>query len=131
MLWQWLGTEPRYFDLNKCIWVNRFHHLLKTFYTGVTGWRDRQLVDGTIIWTSPTGHTYVTYPGSRRHFPKLCEPTATIWTGEPPVVEPTGDRGAMMPRRRRTRAENLAKRIEAERKLNDEYVAERNKPPPF
>jgi hypothetical protein len=37
----------------------------------------------------------------------------------------------MMPRRRTTRAQNRAKRIEAERKLNDEYVAERNKPPPF
>ena len=36
----------------------------------------------------------------------------------------------MMPKRRRTRAENLANRIEAERKLNDDYVAERNKPPP-
>jgi hypothetical protein len=37
----------------------------------------------------------------------------------------------MMPKHRRTRAENRAKRIEAERKLNDDYVAERNKPPPF
>jgi len=35
----------------------------------------------------------------------------------------------MMPKRRRTRAENLARRIQAERKLNDEHVAERNKPP--
>jgi hypothetical protein len=37
----------------------------------------------------------------------------------------------MIPMRRPTRAENLARRIEAERKLNDDYVAERNKPPPF
>jgi hypothetical protein len=42
-----------------------------------------------------------------------------------------GDRGVMMPRRRRTRAENLAKRIEAECKLNDDCIAERNNPPPF
>jgi hypothetical protein len=46
-------------------------------------------------------------------------------------VPPSGDRSVMMPKRRRTRAENLARRIEAERKLNDDYVAERNKPPPF
>jgi hypothetical protein len=37
----------------------------------------------------------------------------------------------MMPKRRRVRAENLQRRIDAERKLNDEYVAERSKPPPF
>jgi len=36
-----------------------------------------------------------------------------------------------MPRRPRTRAENLQRRIDAERKLNDDYVAERNRPPPF
>ena len=47
----------------------RFHHLLKTFWNGIGGWRDRQLPDGTIIWTSPTGHTYVTYPGSLHLFP--------------------------------------------------------------
>lgn len=29
----------------------RQHHRLKTF----GGWRDEQLVDGTVIWTSPTG----------------------------------------------------------------------------
>jgi hypothetical protein len=46
-------------------------------------------------------------------------------------VPPSDGRAVMMPRRRRTRAENLARRIEAERKLNDEYVAERNKPAPF
>jgi hypothetical protein len=46
-------------------------------------------------------------------------------------VPPSDGRGLMMPTRRRTRAENLARRIEAERRLNDEYVAERNKPPPF
>ena len=115
----------------KCSSANRCHHLLKTFWCEKGGWRDRQLPDGTVIWTSPTGHPYTTKPGSALLFPTLCEPTATIWTGEPPVVAPTGDRGAMMPRRRRTRAENLAKRIEAERKLNDEYVAERNRPPPF
>ena len=109
----------------------RFHHLLKTFWNGLGGWLDRQLPDGTIIWTSPTGHTYVTYPGSLHLFPQLCKPTATLWTGEPPVIEPTGERGAMMPKRRHTRAANTAKAKAAERRLNDPLVAERNKPPPY
>ena len=113
----------------------RFHHLLKTFWKGSKGWYDRQLPDGTIIWTAPTGHTYVTYPGSRHLFPQLCEPTATLWTGDPPVVESSSDRGVMMPKRRHTRAHNKAKAIAAERRLNDTYtaevLAERNKPPPF
>jgi uncharacterized protein DUF222 len=109
----------------------RFHHLLKTFWNGPKGWRDRQLPDGTIIWTSPTGHTYTTHPGSQHLFPALCEPTATLWTGDPPTVHPTGDRGAMMPQRRHTRAANTAKTIAAQRRLNDELVAEHNRPPPF
>jgi Domain of unknown function (DUF222) len=109
----------------------RFHHLLKTFWNGVRGWRDRQLPDGTVIWTSPTGHTYTTYPGSRHLFPKLCEPTATLWDGEPPFVASSGDRGVMMPKRRNTRAHNTTRAIAAERRLNDAHVAERNKPPPF
>lgn len=32
----------------------RQHHRLKTF----GGWRDRQLADGTVVWTSPSGRTY-------------------------------------------------------------------------
>jgi hypothetical protein len=110
----------------------RFHHLLKTFYCGVGGWREQQLPDATLILTAPTGHTYVTKPGCVQLFPTLCQPTATLWPpGEEPTVPPSDSRGVMMPKRRRTRAENLARRIQAERKLNDEYVAERNKPPPF
>ena len=110
----------------------RFHHLLKTFYVGVGGWRERQLPDGTLILTAPTGHTYTTHPGSMTLFPSLCAPTGELWPpGHEPVVEPNADRGAMMPKRRRTRAENLQRAIEAERRHNDDHVAERNKPPPF
>ena len=29
----------------------RYHHLLKTFWNGVAGWRDRQLPDGPGFWT--------------------------------------------------------------------------------
>ncbi len=86
------------------------------------------------MWASPTGHTYVTYPGTTHLFPQLCRPTPTPWAGAPPVAESTGERAAMMPKRRHTRAHNKAKAITAER-LNDDYatetIAERNKPPPF
>ena len=37
----------------------------------------------------------------------------------------------MMPTRKRTRAQARADRIKTERALNDDYLAERNKPPPF
>lgn len=110
----------------------RFHHLLKTFYCGVGGWREQQLPDGTLILTSPTEHTYTTRPGSAWLFPTLCRPTGALWTpGGEPRVDPTPDRGLMMPRRNRTRTENLTRRIQTERRLNDQYVTERNKPPPL
>ena len=37
----------------------------------------------------------------------------------------------MMPKRRHTRAHSTAAAIAAKRRLNDDLVAERNKPPPF
>jgi hypothetical protein len=37
----------------------------------------------------------------------------------------------MMPLRRRTREQDRAYRIDAERALNDAHVAGRNRPPPF
>ena len=103
----------------------RKHHLLKTF----GGWLDRQLPDGTMIWTAPDGQTYTTYPGSRIPFPSLCRPTAPVTATAPATCEP--GRSLAMPRRKHTRAENRRRAIEAERRLNDDYVAERNKPPPF
>jgi hypothetical protein len=121
---------PTHASNTKC--YCRFHHLLKTFYCGVGGWHEQQLPDGTLNLTSPTGHTYTTKPGSVLLFPTLCRPTGTLWQpGHEPKPTHTSDRGLMMPKRGRTRAENLARRIEAERKLNDDYLAERNQPPPF
>jgi hypothetical protein len=110
--------------------------LLKTFYCGVGGWRERQLPDGTLILTSPTGHTYTTHPGSKVLFPTLCAPTGELWKPghEPtvePTVEPSAGRGAMMPKRRKPREYYRQRAIEAERRLNDDHVAERNRPPPF
>lgn len=67
-----------------------------------------------MIWTSPSGHTYVTTPGSALLFPALGAPTGEIALPE----RPNGctDRAAMMPRRRHTRAENRANSIAAERR---------------
>jgi hypothetical protein len=107
--------------------------LLKTFWAGANGWRDQQRPDATVIWTSPTsptGQTYTTRPGSRLLFPSLCLPTGELPSGAT-VDRPPGDRGVMMPLRRRTREQDRARRIAAERALNDAHIAERNQPPPF
>jgi hypothetical protein len=67
----------------------RCHHLVKTFW----GWRDQLLPDG-----SPTGDL------------RPPEPTAP--------VDYCGERTAMMPTRRRTRRQDRAHRISAERQQN-------------
>jgi hypothetical protein len=105
----------------------RKHHLLNTF----GGWHDEQHPDGTVIWTSPTGQTYTTHPGSRLLFPTLCRPTAPVEVDESVELVDNAARTLRMPRRTRTRAQARAARIDAERRLNDAHVAERNKPPPF
>ncbi|WP_245843021.1 hypothetical protein [Mycolicibacterium vulneris] len=87
---------------------------MKTFW----GWRDRQLPDGTVSWTLPDQHTYVTTPGSALLFPALCVPTGDIPPPTPPRPDPCADRTAMMPRRTRTRAQNRTNRIATDRKHN-------------
>jgi hypothetical protein len=91
----------------------RKHHLMKTFL----GWREKQLPDGTVIFTLPDGQTYVTTPGSALLFPGLCASTGQLDISAP-VEDRCTDRTAMMPKRRGTRAQNRAQRIEAERRLN-------------
>ena len=54
---------------------NRCHHLLKTFWTGMGGWADKQSPDGTVEWRSPSGHTYTTKPGGSLFFPILATRT--------------------------------------------------------
>ncbi|WP_205873249.1 HNH endonuclease signature motif containing protein [Mycobacterium camsae] len=122
----------------------RKHHLLKTFWSGTRGWRDRQLPDATIIWTAPTGHTYTTRPGSRLCFPSLCGPTEPIPATSTPPAD--GPRGLMMPIRRRTRAQHRQARVNAERAQNLAHLSapkftlqaprplrpsESDEPPPF
>ncbi|BBY29549.1 HNH endonuclease signature motif containing protein [Mycolicibacterium sediminis] len=46
----------------------RQHHRLKTFHGGPDGWRDAQLADGTIVWTSPTGRQYRSTPDGAELF---------------------------------------------------------------
>ncbi|AFM15738.1 protein of unknown function DUF222 [Mycolicibacterium chubuense NBB4] len=91
----------------------RDHHLAKTFWDG---WRDTQLPDGTVIWTTPAGQRYTTLPGSRLFFPAWDTTTAELPVIEPPPTDP--DRTVKMPRRRRTRAADNAARIKAEREDN-------------
>jgi Domain of unknown function (DUF222) len=106
----------------------RKHHLLKTFWTR---WRDQQHPDGSVTWTAPNGQTYTTRPGSRILFPALCIPTDELQLPVPVPAEPDVDREMGMPIRRRTRAQQRAARIRAERALNDAHVAEVEEPPPF
>jgi hypothetical protein len=97
----------------KCLCRN--NHLAKTFW----GWRDEQLRDGTIIWTSPAGEKYVTHPGSALIFPGLCAPTAPVTA----PVRPSEyvDKAAKMPRRTRTRQQSRAATIAAERNANHHH----------
>lgn len=94
----------------------RTHHLMKTFWGGSDGWRDRQLPDGTVIWTTPAGQTYATTPGSRLFFPTWNTTTAEL----PPMTQPPpgAGRDVQMPKRQRTRAADRAARIKAERESN-------------
>ena len=121
----------------KC--VCRKHHLLKTFW----GWRDKQLPDGTVIWSLPSGQTYVTTPGSAILFPALTVPTGDLPGPAPTSNDRCGERTAMMPTRRRTRAQQRSQRITAERTRNrndrlarqraytDAGAAPDDEPPPF
>lgn len=120
--WPWGPTHPSNLTL-KC----KHHHLMKTFYVGVRGWNDRQLPDGTLIWTAPSGHEYTTKPDGTLFFPALAVPTGKLIlpTGPP---APSIDKGLQMPLRKRTRAQNKQARIDHERLINYRRIEE---PPPF
>ena len=107
----------------------RKHHLLKTFWTGTGGWADRQHPDGTIEWTSPTGHTYRVPPGSRLHFPNWNTTTPTTPNSPSSPHPPTPERGLTMPTRTRTRAQQHTYAITTERTRNQAYLDAH--PPPF
>ena len=107
----------------------RHDHLLKTFYGGPNGWQDRQFPDGTVEWTSPTGHVWTTTPGGALFFPQLAQPTGTLIL--PTDVPPTTSGTLMMPTRDRTRAEDKRIRVEQERARNYKRLYTDVDPPPF
>jgi hypothetical protein len=102
---------------------------VKTFW----GWGEQQLAYGTLILTSPAGHTHVTTPGSALLFPSLCRAVGGMPAPEAdPPQDYCGDRTAMMPKRQRTRAQNRAARIATERRHNrDARTARREEPVSF
>lgn len=105
----------------------RFHHLLKTFHCGPGGWQVTQRADGTMIFTSPSGRLHTTKPLGAMLFPSLTAPTGNlVLSDEPP---PGPDRGLAMPKRKHTRAQDRAHRIEYERRINRARYAAN--PPPF
>ena len=67
----------------------RKHHLVKTFWPG---WTDRQLPDGTLLVTTPTGHTYTTKPAAALLFPGWNTTTAPL--PPPPPHHPHPPPGA-------------------------------------
>jgi hypothetical protein len=113
---RWVSANS-YLGALKRTSASRCHHLVKNFW----GWGEQQLPDGTLILTSPAGHTYVTTPGSALLFPSLCRATGGVPAPEAdPPPDYCGERTAMMPKRRRTRAQNRAARIATERRQNHE-----------
>ncbi|MDT5208479.1 MAG: hypothetical protein QOF67_894, partial [Mycobacterium sp.] len=119
----------------------RIHHLIKTFLTGIGGWKDQQLPDGTITLTAPTGHTYTTTAHGAAMFPALGHPTGDL--DLPPSLDIADtDKSVMMPRRKQTREQDRRDRINQERRQRTELIAEEERqrqawlaknyePPPF
>ena len=117
----------------------RHHHLVKTFRAGPEGWTPQATPDGTITWTAPTGHTYSKTPGAAILFPHWNIQTPIPRKRAISLIHDTGtdtDRNTMMPTRPRTRAQDRAQRITAERQRNTleralEHTDHEANPPPF
>jgi hypothetical protein len=97
----------------------RHHHLLKTFRDG---WSEHQNPDGTLRITTPTGHTYTSTPLSRILFPGVNTTSAPVQRGSPRKAA-AADKSVKMPKRKRSKAQDRAYRIAAERALNAAYRA--------
>ena len=107
----------------------RHDHLIKTFNSGRGGWQDRQLPDGIVEWTSPTGHVWTTKPDGALFFPQLAKPTGKLVL--PSEVPRSQSGNLMMPKRDRTRAEDRRIRVEQERARNYKRLYTDVEPPPF
>ncbi|MEZ0051441.1 hypothetical protein ABIA30_002439 [Mycobacterium sp. MAA66] len=109
--------------------------MVKTFHD----WTDHQYPDGTVVWTAPTGHTYVTRPEGAYWFPQLGAATGVV--SVPDTAAPSRWRGRAMPTRSRTRVQERSAKILAERHANQERLDEQrqqeqlaaasDEPPPF
>jgi hypothetical protein len=80
-----------------------------------------------MVFTTPSGRVHTTTPFGAMLFPQLGVPTGQL----PPTIQPAPGphRGLAMPKRKRTRAQNRAYRIQRERNLNAaRYAAD---PPPY
>jgi malic enzyme len=97
--------------------------------------------DGTIIFTAPTGHTYVSEPHGATLFPALRQPTGELDLGAAASI-PDANRAVMMPKRTQTREQDRRDRIAAERRERTDLIAEEERqrqawlvatyePPPF
>ena len=97
--------------------------------------------DGTVIWTAPSGTVYTTKPGGSLFFPQLATPTGALVIPES-TGPPAANRALMMPKRKRTRAQDRAYRIALERQHNAARIARKHlllaeritrdhEPPPF
>lgn len=102
----------------------RVHHLIKTFYAGTGGWAEHQSPDGTVTFTAPTGHEYVTQPAGAAMFPTLSTPTGSLDIPSD-TGPPDRNRGLAMPTRQRTREQDRRARVERERRTRHEIRAER------
>ena len=113
----------------------RKHHLLKTFWTGPSGWTDHQLDDGTIIWTAPTGHHYRSPPPAALHFPHCNTTTPTPPTPPTPPHQtaatpaPASQRALAMPQRKHPRRTTHTNRIHTQRHHNQHLID--TNPAPF
>lgn len=105
----------------------RFHHLLKTFYSGDQGWSEVLHPDGTIVWTTPAGRQHVTKPYGAQYFPQLAMPVGPATAS--PTPPPKAGRELCMPNRKHSRADNRAAHINAERAVN--RTRREANPPPF
>jgi hypothetical protein len=72
-----------------------------------------------VIWTSPSGQSYTTQPGSRLLLPTLCLPTAPVTVTDVPTAHTAG---LTMPRRKTTRAQDRQHRIDDERRRNETEI---------
>lgn len=93
----------------------RFHHRIKTF----GGWSERQLPDGTVIWTDPGGRVFQTSPGIADVIPELGD--ALSATAQRPLPQRCRSRT----RQRAVQVARTRRKNGARRAANERYAARR------